>query len=151
MSFLIFWVMFHDSHVVKNEIFKPINLVIEVILGYISPKAFPKDCCYYGAYKWLKFFYPPGEISFLVSLFLSIQLFFPWVAGCHLIIRVVFHKTISNLFFSLLVFQQLHSSICCNRALSTSCFPSFRSHCDVSLFNPSSRLSKIMFFSCLSI
>ena len=26
--------------------FKSINLFIGVILGYISPKAFPKDCCY---------------------------------------------------------------------------------------------------------
>ena len=63
--------------------------------------------------------------KFLVSLFLSIQFFFPWVAGCHLIIWDVFHKTISRLFFSLLVFQQLRSSICCYRALSRSCFTSF--------------------------
>ena len=63
--------------------------------------------------------------KFLVSLFLSIQFFLPWVAGCHLIIWVVFHKTISSLFFSLLVFQQLRSSICCKRAPSRSCFPSF--------------------------
>ena len=42
--------------------FKSINLVIGVILGYISPKAFPKDCCYYGAYNWPKFFIcPSGE------------------------------------------------------------------------------------------
>ena len=45
--------------------FKSINPFFGVILGYISPKAFPKDCCYYGAYNWPKFFiYPPGEISF---------------------------------------------------------------------------------------
>ena len=42
--------MFHESKVVRNEIFKPTNLFIGVILGYISPKAFPKDCCYCGAY-----------------------------------------------------------------------------------------------------
>ena len=63
--------------------------------------------------------------KFLVSSFISIQFFFPWVAGCHLIIWDVFHKTISRLFFSLLVFQQLRSSICCYRALSRSCFTSF--------------------------
>lgn len=50
-------------------------------------------------------------ISFLVSLFISIQFFFPWVAGCHLIIWDVCHKTISRLFFSLLVFQQLHPTL----------------------------------------
>ena len=56
--------MFHDSHVVKNEVFKPITFVIGIILGYISPKAFPKECCYYGAYEGPKFFmYPPGEIA----------------------------------------------------------------------------------------
>ena len=43
--------------------------------------------------------------KFLVSSFISIQFFFPWVAGCHLIIWDVFHKTISRLFFSLLVFN----------------------------------------------
>ena len=49
----------------RMRYFKSINLVIGVILGYISPKAFPKDCCYYGAYNRPKFFiYPPGEISF---------------------------------------------------------------------------------------
>ena len=35
----------------------------------------------------------------------------------------VFLKTTSSLLFSLLVFQQLYSSICCKRALSRSCFP----------------------------
>ena len=63
--------------------------------------------------------------KFLVSLLISIQFFFPWVAGCHLIIWDVFHKTISSLLFSLWVFQQLRPSFCCNRALSRYCFPSF--------------------------
>ena len=31
--------------------FKSINLFVGVILGYISPKAFSKVYCYYGAYK----------------------------------------------------------------------------------------------------
>ena len=30
----------------RMRYFKSINLFIGVILGYISPKAFPKDCCY---------------------------------------------------------------------------------------------------------
>ena len=63
--------------------------------------------------------------KFLVSLFISVQFFFPWVVGCQLIIWDVFHKTISSLFFSFSVFQQLRSSICCKRALSRSCFPLF--------------------------
>ena len=32
-----------------------INLFVGVILGYISPKAFPKECCYCGAYQWSNF------------------------------------------------------------------------------------------------
>ena len=50
--------MFHDSQVFKSDIFKsiffslfkrsfqPINLFVGVILGYNSPKAFPKECSY---------------------------------------------------------------------------------------------------------
>ena len=30
--------------------FKSINLFVGVILCHISPKAFPKECCYFGAY-----------------------------------------------------------------------------------------------------
>ena len=60
----------------------------------------------YGAHKWSKFLHLSSRWNkFLVSLFISIQFFFPWVAGCHLIIWDVFHKTISRLFFSLLVFN----------------------------------------------
>ena len=46
MSFLIIWV--HVSWFTKLSrmmYFKSINLLIGVILGYIPPKAFPKDCC----------------------------------------------------------------------------------------------------------
>ena len=79
----------------------------------------------YGAYKWPKFFfYPPGEIFSRLLVYIN-TILFPWVAGCHLIIWDVFHKTISSLFFSLLVFQQLHSSFCCKHATSRPCFPSF--------------------------
>ena len=36
--------MIHKSS--KMRYFKSINLFIRVILGYISPKTFPKECCY---------------------------------------------------------------------------------------------------------
>ena len=96
----------------RMRYFKSINLFIGVILGYISPKASPKDCAIYGAHKWPKFFfYPPGEI--VISSPCSYQYnLFSWVAGCLLIIWDVFHKTISSLFFSLLLTQQLRSTIC---------------------------------------
>ena len=52
-----FLLMFHDSHILNPSFsisswdpLQPINLFIGVILGYISPKAFPKECCYCGAY-----------------------------------------------------------------------------------------------------
>ena len=65
----------------RMRYFKSINRIIGVILGYISPKAFPKDCCYYGAYKWPEFFiYPPGEISFLSPCWYQSNLLFPLVA-----------------------------------------------------------------------
>ena len=47
MSFLIIWVHVFMIHMLSRmRYFKSINLIIGVILGYISPKAFPKDCCY---------------------------------------------------------------------------------------------------------
>ena len=47
MSFLIIWVHVFMIHMLSRmRYFKSINLFIGVILGYISPKAFPKDCCY---------------------------------------------------------------------------------------------------------
>ena len=47
MSFLIIWVHVFMIHMLSRlGYFKSINLVIGAILGYISPKAFPKDCCY---------------------------------------------------------------------------------------------------------
>ena len=103
--------------------------------------------------------------KFLVSLFLSIQFFFPWVAGCHLIIGDVFHKTISRLFFSLLVFQQLRSTLLLRMPSQTllwqklafsspffyfndlSSIIFFRRLCDVALFSPSFRFVRIVFFS----
>ena len=90
--------------------------------------------------------------NFLVSLSISIQFFFPWVAGCHLIIWDVFHKTISRLFFSLLVFQQLRSTLLLRMPSQTLLWQklafsspffyfnylysilSFRRHCGVVLF-----------------
>ena len=47
MSFLIIWVHVFMIHMLSRlGYFKSINLVIGAILGYISPKASPKDCCY---------------------------------------------------------------------------------------------------------
>ena len=53
--------MFHDSKVVRNEILKPIISSLEIILCNISPKAFPKECCYCGDYLWSKFSPIPSE------------------------------------------------------------------------------------------
>ena len=35
----------------RMRYFKPITFFLGVILGYISPKAFPKECCYCGDYQ----------------------------------------------------------------------------------------------------
>ena len=91
----------HDSQVVRNEIVKPINFfeyelfsihqyLRRSILVYISPIAFPKDCCYYGAYNWPKFFYPPGGISFSFPCGYQSNLSFPLVAEFHLNFEMFF-------------------------------------------------------------
>ena len=45
MSFLTISFVFHDSQVVRNEVFKPIIFFLGVILVYISPEAFHWECC----------------------------------------------------------------------------------------------------------
>ena len=107
----------------------------------------------YGAYTWPKFFiYPPGEISFsspcsyqsnLVSIYGRIS---PQVLRC-------FHKPTSTLLFSLLIFQQLRSSLLrkvvsfkfiCGRScdfllrsflsINLDSILSFQRHCDLTPF-----------------
>ena len=39
----------------RMRYFKSTNLFVGFILCHVSPKAFPKECCYYGAYQWSKF------------------------------------------------------------------------------------------------
>ena len=70
----------------RMRYFKSINLFVGVILCHISPKAFPKECCYLWCLSMIQVFsYPLGEAIFISSLISSKQLF-PLVAGCHLII-----------------------------------------------------------------
>ena len=72
-----FLLVLHDSQVVRNELiksiifssfkisFRPINLFVGVILGYISPKAFHWECCYLWCLSMIQVFsYPLGESSF---------------------------------------------------------------------------------------
>ena len=124
----------------------------------------------YGAYKWPKFFIcPPGEISFSSPCWYQSNHLFPLVAEAHLIILRCFHKPTTSLFFSLLVSQELRSILPCKDALeiqlwwklsfsSPSLYPNglasillLRRHCDIALFDPSSRFVKIIFFPFLSI
>ena len=56
---------FRDSQVVRMRYFKSINLFFGVILVQISPKAFPKECCYLWCLSMIRVFsYPLGERSF---------------------------------------------------------------------------------------
>ena len=76
--------MFHM--LLRVRYVKSLNLFVGVILGYISPKAFPKDFSINGDNIWSKFFiYPPGEISFSSCSYQS-NLLFPLVAEFHLIV-----------------------------------------------------------------
>ena len=80
----------------RMRYFKSINLFVGMVLGYISPKAFLRIIAIHGAYKGPKIFFILPVKYFLISLVIPIQFFLPWVAGCHLIIWDVFHKTISE-------------------------------------------------------
>ena len=101
--------------------------------------------------------------QFLISLLRSIQSI---VFVCGRIspqdFEMFFHKPTTSLLFSLLVFQQLRSTLLLKMFFSSSfevedvVFSSvllipflhlFRRHCDVALFNPSSCFVKIMFYS----
>ena len=86
----------------RMSYFKSINLFFGAILGDSSPKAFPKDCCYYGAYKWPKsFIYLPGEISFSPPSSYQSSLLFSLVAefSPHKVWDGL-HKPTTTLFFS---------------------------------------------------
>ena len=100
----------------RMRYFKSTNLFVGVILCHVSPKAFPMECCYCGAYLRSKFspFLSMKEV-FISSLLSTNQLFL-LVAGCHLITLRCFHKPTTSLFFSLLVFQQVHSILLCKDA-----------------------------------
>jgi len=93
MSFLTISFMFHDSQVVRNKIiksiifssfkrsFRPINLFVGVVLGYISPIAFPKECSYLWCLSMIQVFsYPLGEEVF-ISLLIPIQSIIVSVSG----------------------------------------------------------------------
>ena len=72
-----FLLVFHESQVVRNEIFKSINLFVGVILCLVSLKAFHWECCYLWCVSmiqvisrsswWKKFF-----ISLVLSIILLV-------------------------------------------------------------------------------
>ena len=172
---------FHDSHVVKNEIIKSIifyfvqeifstnQSFVGVILGYISPTAFPKECSYLWWLSMIQVFsYPLDERRF--HLFVDLKQAIVFVSGRlwpHSF-EMFFHKPTTNLFVSLLVFQQLHYNLL-GRVLSKfTCGKSchFLLHSFIPAiyllfflpkalwccsFHSSFRIVKIMSFSCLSI
>ena len=115
------------------------------------------------------FSYPLGERSFSSPWCSHSNQWLPLVAVCHLIMLICFHKSTTSLFFSLLVFQQLHSILLCKDAfqvhlwqkLSFSSPPlypnnlasilSFRRHCDVALFTHHLALARSCSSPCFSI
>ena len=93
------------NHETRRELsrmryFKSINLFVGVILGYISPKAFHWECCSLWWLPMIQVLSLSPRWKKISIFFLAInQIFFPWVAGRHLIIWDVFHNTISSLLF----------------------------------------------------
>ena len=146
-----------------------INLFVGVILCHISPKAFPKECCYYGAYQWSKFSPILSAREVFISSFISSKQLFSLVAEFHLKFWDVFHKPSTSLFFSLLIFQQLRynllgrvlSKLICGRSCHFLLHSLFQGSIFYYLFLPeawwccslhsSSRFVRTVFFSCLSI
>ena len=53
--------------------FQPINLFVGVILGYISPTAFPKECSYLWCLSMIQFSLLISVNKFFISLVLSIK------------------------------------------------------------------------------
>ena len=161
--------MFRDSHVVKNELFlNPSTSLLELSCVIFHLKAFPKECCYCGAYQWSKFSPILSVKEVFISSLISSKQLFPSVAGCHLIMLRCFHKPTTNLFFSLLVFQQLYSNLRARMPSKFNCGRSwhFLLHSFIpmvylifvlpealwcSALHKSPRFVRIMFFSCLSI
>ena len=87
MSFLIIWVRVswftscQEWDILNSSIS---SLELSWVIFHLKPSL--RVVATYGAYKGPKFFFILPVKYFLVSLFLSIQFFFPWVAGCHLIV-----------------------------------------------------------------
>ena len=87
MSFWIISLRVHDSQVFKSDIFKsiifcsfkrsfqPINLFVGVILGYISPTAFPMECSYLWCLSMIQFSPSHLGVEVFISLLISIQSF----------------------------------------------------------------------------
>ena len=73
MSFLIILSLCFLIHMFSRmRYFKSINLFVGVILVQISPKAFPKECCYLWCLSMIQVFsYPLGESNF--HLFVNLK------------------------------------------------------------------------------
>ena len=79
--------VFHDSEVVKNEIFKTTYFSLELSCVKFHLKFLLRIVAIYGVYKWPKFFfYPPGEIVSCLLVHINPIYCFPLVAEFQLII-----------------------------------------------------------------
>ena len=80
-----FLLVLHDSQVVRNELiksiifssfkisFRPINLFVGVILGYISPKAFHWECCYLWCLSLIQAFSISFSVKEVFHLFVDLK------------------------------------------------------------------------------
>ena len=143
---------------------KSINLFVGVILCHISPKAFPKEYWYCGAYQWFKlslyhlggrgffhlFLVPDQSLLSVVEFHLSFEMFsisplqafsfYCWFSNNSVL--TFFEGCLPSsfvaevvIFFSILLFQW-YIFYC-----------SFRRNCVVALFVTSTHFAKIIFFS----
>ena len=125
------------------------SLELSCVMFHLKPSL--RIVAIYGAHKWPKFFfYPPGEIFSRLLVHIN-PILFP-VSGrvSSLNLRCTSIRPYQAYSFRCWFSNNSVLTFCCNRALSRSCFPAFRRHCDVALLNPSSRFVGTTFWSCLS-
>ena len=91
--------------------FQPINLFVGVVLGYISPIAFPKECSYLWCLSMIKF--SPSHLGEEVffSLLISIQSTVSVVAEFRLYLEKFSISPLQAYSFRCWFFQQLRSNL----------------------------------------
>ena len=91
--------------------FQPINIFVGVVLGYISPIAFPKECSYLWCLSMIKFFPSHLGEEVFISLLISIQSTVSVVAEFRLYLEKFSISPLQAYSFRCWFFQQLRFNL----------------------------------------